>query len=143
MIWNIDAGQLVADIVPVMTIWREASGEGTAGMTAVAWVILNRMKQRRQTAEQVCLAKWQFSSMNGGNDPGMLRWPSANDMSFPQAFDIWQRCLNGTLPDPTRGATLYYATTIPAPTWTKSATFTVQIGRQRFYREGSLPSATS
>jgi len=46
----------VADLVPVMTIWREASGEGTAGMTAVAWVILNRMKQRRQNAEQVCLA---------------------------------------------------------------------------------------
>jgi N-acetylmuramoyl-L-alanine amidase len=135
MIWNIDAGQLISAIVPTMTLWREASGEGEEGMIGVAHVILNRMKKRRQTAEQVCLAKWQFSSMNGGDDPCMLRWPAANDLSFPLAFDVWQRCLSGSVPDPTGGASLYYATTIAPPKWTENAQFTIQIGRQRFYRE--------
>jgi spore germination cell wall hydrolase CwlJ-like protein len=136
MIWNVDAGQLMAGLVPSMTLWREASGEGEAGMIGVAHVILNRMKKRKQTAEQVCLAKWQFSSMNGGSDAGMLHWPAANDSSFPLAYDVWQRCLSGAVPDPTRGATLYYAITIAPPKWTESSTFTIQIGRQRFYREG-------
>jgi len=135
MTWEIDASLLVADIVPVMCLWREASGEGTQGMEAVAWVILNRMRRRGQTASQVCLAKWQFSSMNAPNDPGMLHWPTADDPSFRSAFDAWNACLNGTVPDPTGGATLYYATSIPAPYWVADSTFTVQIGAQRFYRE--------
>lgn len=135
MIWNVDASQLVAKLVPVVCIWREASGEGIPGMEAVAWVILNRCKRHDQTAAQVCLAKWQFSSMSAPGDPGMMRWPEITDNSFKAAYDAWTGALSGTVKDPTGAATLYYATSIPAPGWTERSTFTVQIGSQRFYRE--------
>ncbi len=43
--------------------------------------------------------------------------------------------IRGEVPDPTGGATHYYATTMPRPpAWVKGATFTVQIGAHRFYR---------
>lgn len=133
--WEGDALELVRDIVPVMTIWREASDQGKAGMDGVAWVILNRMRERKQTASQVCLAPLQFSSMDGPHQSASLRWPTAYDWSFRLAFDVWHACMSNRTPDPTEGSDLYYATIIPAPEWTARAEFKVQIGQQRFYRE--------
>lgn len=137
MTWNVDAGLLVEQIVPVLCIYREAAGEGSDGMAAVGWVILNRMKRHRQTAEQVCLQKWQFSSMNAPGDPGMLHYPDtdADREAFRQAYIIWTGALNGTIADPTDGCTLYYANSIPPPNWTTRAQFVRQIGNQLFYRE--------
>lgn len=133
--WSIDAGQLVSDLIPAMAIWREASGESSDGMSAVAWVIMNRSRYRKQSISQVCLAKWQFSSMNAPGDAGMIRWPDADDPSFKSAYLIWAGVLNGTIHDPTRGADLYYAVSIPPPSWVSKASFLVQIGKQKFYRE--------
>ena len=126
--WNVDASVLIEHLVPTMTVWREASDQGAAGMAAVAWVILNRMRERTQTAGQVCLAPYQFSSMDGAG-----RWPA--DPSFRQAFEIWMSCLAGTTPDPTGGADLYYSTIINPPSWTERARFLVQIGKQKFYKD--------
>lgn len=133
--WNVDAGQLVAHIVPSTTVWREASGEGPQGMLAVAMVIHNRVLKRRLTVEQVCLQRWQFSSMNAPNDPGMLRWPQADDQSFRQAYTIWlASAAIKPEDDPTKGADFYFADGIPMPQWAKAYTFTVTIGKQHFYR---------
>jgi N-acetylmuramoyl-L-alanine amidase len=132
--WGIDASLLLQQLVPSICIWREARGEGLDGMAGVAWVILNRMSTRKQTASQVCLAPWQFSSMNAPNDPGMVQWPTPTDPTFQQAYTVWTNCLSGTTPDPTQGATLYYANTIAPPYWVVKSIFTVQIGHQLFYR---------
>ena len=51
--------------VVAITILAEARGEGNAGMYAVAAVIAQRAFERKQTPEQVCLAKYQFSCWNG------------------------------------------------------------------------------
>ncbi len=132
----IDSTQLLANIVPIMCIWREASGEGADGMTAVAWVIQNRANRRKLTPRQVCLQPWQFSSMNApSGDPGMTHWPTPGDDSFEQACGIWSGVQSNSIADPTQGADLYYATTIPAPVWTGKARFLTQIGRQRFYKD--------
>jgi N-acetylmuramoyl-L-alanine amidase len=67
------------DII-AMTILAEARGEGEAGMYAVAAVISQRSLDRKQTARQVCLAKWQFSCWNGkkANDlKHLLKLPQA------------------------------------------------------------------
>ena len=42
------------------TLLGEARGEGKAGMYAVACVIKQRMINRKQTAQKVCLARSQF-----------------------------------------------------------------------------------
>lgn len=135
--WGTDAAALVDVIVPVTCIYREAANQGDAGMTGVAWVIANRMRLRHETAEQVCLDKWQFSSMNAPGDPGDTHYPitDADKDAFACAFRTWTGVINGTTPDPTGGATLYYSITIPAPSWASRASFTVQIGSQRFYRD--------
>ncbi len=135
MSWDVDAGNLADALVPVVTIWREAENQGQAGMTAVGWVIQNRCIKRSQTAQQVCLAKWQFSSMSAPNDPGLLRWPSVGDPFFRQAYAIWQKIQVGNLPDPTGGCTLYYADWISPPNWVAASTFVVKIGNQLFYKE--------
>jgi spore germination cell wall hydrolase CwlJ-like protein len=51
--------------VVAITILAEARGEGEAGMYAVAAVIAQRSFERKQTAAEVCLKKWQFSCWNG------------------------------------------------------------------------------
>ena len=51
--------------VVAITILAEARGEGNKGMYAVAAVIAQRSFERKQTPEEVCLKKWQFSCWNG------------------------------------------------------------------------------
>ena len=51
--------------VVAITILAEARGEGNAGMYAVAAVIAQRAFERKQTPEDVCLARYQFSCWNG------------------------------------------------------------------------------
>lgn len=126
--FNIDSG----GIVPVLTIWREARGEGQMGMLAVACVIRNRVIKRRLTASQVCAQPWQFSSMTAKGDPELLVWPADNDASFLAAYEQWMASLSAA--DPTHGADFYFADGIPMPSWAKAYTFTATIGRQHFYR---------
>ena len=58
----------------IRTIWGEARGEGEPGMTAVAHVLLNRLKDGRwgTALGSVCLAPYQFSCWNIG-DPNRAR----------------------------------------------------------------------
>ena len=48
-----------------ITLLAEARGEGNDGMCSVCAVIQQLAIERKQTARQVCLAKWQFSCWNG------------------------------------------------------------------------------
>ena len=51
-----------------------------------------------------------------------------------EALKIAELAMEDDLPDNTRGADSYFAVSIPAPSWAKENEFTIQIGRQRFYR---------
>ncbi|UQS92544.1 cell wall hydrolase [Pseudomonas chlororaphis subsp. piscium] len=55
---------------------------------------------------------------------------------FAQAQRAADQVIAGTTPDPTGGATHYYATTMPkAPAWAAKAKQTVRIGQHVFFKD--------
>lgn len=120
------------DILAI-TIWREARGEGMAGMTGVYHVIMNRALADREgwpsDPEQVCLQPYQFSCWNS-LDPQRKLYPNRGDVQYQQA----QYIANLDPTDPTGGATAYFDSSITAPSWADPKLFTVAIGRLRFYK---------
>ncbi len=118
-------------------------------MQAVASVILNRVWRGGwwgNTITTVCQKPWQFSCWNSSTDPNSNHQRMLNvtmkDADFVVAWNIAGLALDGILPDPTGGADSYYATSIDPPLWVTGneaegippATFTVEIGGQKYYR---------
>lgn len=122
--------------IATLTIAMEASGEGPNGELAVAFVLLNRIKAGKwgSNLASVSLARKQFSCWNE-DDPNRLR-AARLDNSDPVIISA-QKALNlalsGAIPDPTKGATHYYAASIQPPFWASSGNFLIQIGNHRFY----------
>lgn len=112
-------------VVPLICMWRESRSAPLA-YEAVAWVILNRVADKRwpNTMTGVCLQPWQFSSFNVG-DPNNGKMPNPENVadwkSFQAAcvaldFVLFGRHLDEsgvTIPvvksvDPTKGAYFYH-----------------------------------
>lgn len=94
------------------TMLGEAANQGTDGMAAIAHVILNRAESGRYPSDpkSVALQNKQFSTWNsgqGGNNPKQ-RFPKTSP-AFKQARQIAAQVLSGSIPDPTGGATHYWA----------------------------------
>ncbi|WP_219097748.1 cell wall hydrolase [Pseudomonas sp. UMAB-40] len=134
----------VADIdILARTLWGEARGESQAGMEAVAWTIRNRVfdgKAKSWWGEGyagVCQKPWQFSCWNA-NDPNSPYLRGAKPIpagEYKKALAAATAVVNGSVPDPTGGATHYYATTMPKPpTWVKGATQTLKLGHHVFFK---------
>lgn len=126
------------------TLWGEARGESLEGQIAVAWTIRNRVSDGRNKSwwgegyAGVCQAKYQFSCWNS-NDPNFASLSGAKAIPFrelAQARIAADQVIDGKVPDPTGGATHYYATTMPKPpTWTKGAKQTLKLGRHVFFKD--------
>lgn len=128
----------------VRTIWQEARGEPVDGQRAVAHVIVNRLADGRwgHTLAEVCLSRDQFSAWGRSHDPNFAASCrlADNDRSL-EAFGIMLAAA-ASEPDPTQGATHYYAKTIAPPAWVKGdpsegippAIFCGQFGHHLFYR---------
>jgi len=136
--------------IAARTVWGEARGEGEAGMQAVAAVLINRAfaaksfiaaKEGRKkhplfgegSLASASLAEWQFSCWNE-NDPNrdkLIKLGKA-DPGYEKAKAAVTWALAN--PDPTEGATHYYANSITAPDWSANATFTKKIGHHLFYK---------
>ncbi|WP_277592993.1 cell wall hydrolase [Pseudomonas chlororaphis] len=126
------------------TLWGEARGEGLAGQIAVAWTIRNRVNDGRTKSwwgegyAGVCQAPYQFSCWNK-NDPNYPFLSGAKPIpagQFAQAQRAADQVIAGAVPDPTSGATHYYATTMPkAPAWAAKARKTVRIGQHVFFKD--------
>lgn len=125
------------------TLWQEARGEPVEGQRAVAHVLLNRRNSGRwgSTLAEVCLSRSQFSA-----------WGPANPKSaqMVENFQLSCRLADGceqlndlanlivaaeSKPDPTDGATHYFANSIAAPAWTVGATPCGQFGHQLFFKD--------
>ena len=124
--------------VAIRTVWMEARGEGQDGMRAVAHVLVNRLKDGRwgNTLAQVCQASAQFSCWST-RDPNLHACNlQPEDLPlFVQIGEWLDAALAGEEPDPTYGATHYYATSmINPPYWTATAKLTVVINHHRFYK---------
>jgi spore germination cell wall hydrolase CwlJ-like protein len=126
------------DIVP-LTIWKEAEGEGEAGMTGVAWVISNRVaaKQWPDDPEEVCLQPYQFSCWNT-DDPRRKVYPKEGDPQYDIAQDIWHNLGSGD--DPTHGATFYRNEKVAGP-FSSDYQITARIGNHTFAVSKSVTAA--
>jgi len=120
--------------VASLCAWREARGEGRDGIRGVLHVIANRGKAWNKSWAEIVYQRLQFSSMTAPGDPQLELVPKTTDPIFQECCEIAMVISAGGDFDLTQGATHYYAISIPEPNWAKLMTFTVQIGRQRFYK---------
>jgi N-acetylmuramoyl-L-alanine amidase len=123
--------------IAVRTLFGEARGEPEEGQRAIAHVLLNRLRDGRwgKTLATVCLARLQFSCWNA-SDPNreIIAAISDDDPIVQRLRGVLQSAK--TEPDPTNGATHYFATSmIKPPKWSIGATFCGQSGRHRFYKD--------
>jgi N-acetylmuramoyl-L-alanine amidase len=130
------------------TLWGEARGEGVAGQIAVAWSIRNRVEMDLHSDGKpdwwgegyagVCQKAYQFSCWNK-SDPNYACLSGAKLIALrelAQARIAADQVIDGKVPDPTGGATHYYATTMPkAPNWVKGATQTLKLGHHVFFKD--------
>lgn len=124
------------------TIWGEARGEGTSGMSAVACVVLNRVKIAQEKGGfwwgddiiRVCQKPQQFSCWNRA-DPNFRKLQAVDerDLYFATGVRIARRAIAGVLHDITKGATHYHADTI-VPYWAKGERPVAVIGHHIFYK---------
>jgi len=129
--------------VMVRTIYGEARAEPYVGKIAVAWVIRNRAeadlgKDARpdwwgEGVANVCLAPQQFSCWNA-NDLMRPKLLKANSVHLRDCIQAAWAVLTDEVPDPTHGATHYYADYIAEPKWAKGKAPTTQIGPHKFYK---------
>jgi spore germination cell wall hydrolase CwlJ-like protein len=126
------------------TLWGEARGESLVGQQACAWTIRNRVDDGRAKSwwgegyAGVCQQAYQFSCWNK-NDPNFAYLSGAKPIppgEYKRALSVALAVMAGVVPDPTGGATHYYATSMPkAPAWVKGATLTLTLGGHRFYKD--------
>jgi spore germination cell wall hydrolase CwlJ-like protein len=126
------------------TLWGEARGESLVGQIAVAWTIRNRVNDGKEKSwwgegyAGVCQKPYQFSCWNR-NDPNYTYLSGARQIpsrEFAQAQIAADQVIAGKVPDPTGGATHYYATTMPtAPAWATKAKQTLKLGRHIFLKD--------
>jgi spore germination cell wall hydrolase CwlJ-like protein len=127
-----------------LTLWGEARGESLVGQIAVAWTIRNRVcdgKVKSWWGEGyagVCQKPYQFSCWNK-SDPNFAYLSGAKQIpfrEFAQTRIAADQVIDGKVPDPTGGATHYYATTMPAaPAWAVKAKQTLKLGRHVFFKD--------
>lgn len=124
-----------------MTLWGEARGEGEEGMRAVACVIGTRARLKWRKKEgfvEVCRDRWQFSCWNE-NDPNLYRLEQARrtpDAAFRKATEIAQLLVNGNLPDFTKSATHYFASSLKQfPKWAIGKEPCLKLGKHLFFND--------
>jgi spore germination cell wall hydrolase CwlJ-like protein len=126
------------------TLWGEARGESLVGQIAVAWTIRNRVNDGKTKSwwgegyAGVCQKPYQFSCWNK-NDPNFAYLSGAKSIpfrEFAQAQIAADQIIAGKVPDPTRGATHYYSTSMKAaPAWAHGAKQTLKLGQHIFFKD--------
>ena len=130
------------------TLWGEARGESLAGQIAVAWSIRNRVEMDLHHDGKpdwwgegyagVCHKPYQFSCWNK-NDPNYPFLIGVKQIPFrelAQARIAADQVIDGKVPDPTGGATHYYATSMKMPpAWAAKATQTLKLGGHVFFKD--------
>jgi len=138
---SIQQGDFYDLFLLALCIWRESRGEILQAKQAVAWTIKNRASNPSwwggPSLVSVILKPWQFSSFNA-KDPNSVKFPQPTDTSWQASLEIAQQVVNGTVPDPTSGATSYFDKSLDAnpPSWATvgSMILTANIGNLHFYK---------
>lgn len=138
--------RLNEDQILAYALLGEAAGEDPTGQAAVVHVINNRAKQSGNSAAYEALKPKQFSSL--ANLSSLRAKYPQSSAQFQQALQTVQGVKAGTIPDPTNGATFFYANkgknAIGEPSWfSKVAVSETQIGNHRFAsQQTSVASVT-
>lgn len=95
----------------IRTILGEAANQGALGQTAVAHVILNRVKDPRwsDTPEGVVMQPKAFSAWNNDSSGNALVNTPASSARYIEVGEIVDAVFSGETTDPTFGATHYYS----------------------------------
>lgn len=126
------------------TLWGEARGESLAGKIAAAWTIRNRVfdgKAKSWWGEGyagVCQKPYQFSCWNK-TDPNYQFLIGLKQIPFrelAQCRVVADQVIDGKVPDPTGGATHYYAVSMKKPPdWAEKAKQTLKLGGHIFFKD--------
>ena len=130
-----------------LCVWKEARGDGSLGMRAVAHVIKNRVGfvGFARTLHDVIYGKNQFTSMSVPSDPEFNLIPPPGDGQFAYAMLMCQNVLAEDDPDLTSNAHYYenaktatsgwFARVIAGPDGLGMPGHHLleQIGKQKFY----------
>jgi len=118
-------------------VMGEAEGEPILGKIAVAWVVKNRIKDKRwpDMWQEVMLQPKQFSCFNST----LLR---ADILKHDWRNPVWKECKYAAfgvythyIRDVTNGANHYHATWLkPPPRWAEGHDPVITIGGHRFYK---------
>jgi N-acetylmuramoyl-L-alanine amidase len=134
------AGEYTAGDIQAMALnmYHEARGEGPLGMLAVGWVVLNRMADKNYPStvtavvHQGCQFSWVCDRRSDGpRDAGAWR----------AALELAAELLVHPIPDPTRGALWYHASSVRDPGFGHRVTRVAQIGGHVFYARANTPSS--
>lgn len=110
-------------------VYHEARGEPIAGQIAVAYVVKNRMKDKKypnDACATVYQAK-QFTDIKSTN-------PDVDSQAWDLAVKNAQKAYFGIVPDPTKGAKYYYAPKkVKTPKWAKYKQYAINIGNHKFF----------
>jgi len=116
-----------------LNMYWEARGEGTDGMIAVGWTVLNRMRSRRFPSTP-CDVVYQGGQRRGCE----FSWWCDGRSDRPRDARSWrlaqhlaEQVLMAPPRDPTGGALYYHATSV-RPGWPHA--LTTRIGQHLFYR---------
>lgn len=140
---NIDA--IDDQFMLALVLWREARGElartGPLAYIAVGCVLRNRSQRDKTSIYEEATNRLQFSSVTAPGDPELILWAKKKDPvdygAWVLAHQVASGIIAGAYSDPTRGATLYYASSIPFPAdWNPAKVKqTVRVGNQLFFAE--------
>jgi spore germination cell wall hydrolase CwlJ-like protein len=134
----------------IRTIIGEAGDQGPQGQAAVAHVIMNRVAAGKygQTPSDVVLAPHQFEPWSTRS--GELRAINPNSAAYQNVGDIVDMSASGDVPDPTGGATHFFAPKAQAalgrnvPAWATPQSQTAVIGGHTFFApNGRVGAPTS
>lgn len=123
------------------TAYGEDRGDGLQGMIAVCWVACNRAAVAEHTGRQqfgdgtiagACLAPDQFDCwMQGNPNLAKIKAVTLDDPSYQIAMLAALMVVTGEAPDPTHGATGYWADSIATPPWALGKPY-ISIGHQKY-----------
>lgn len=125
------------------TLWQEARGEPVDGQRAVAHSFINRRRTGRwgDSLASVCLARSQYSAwgpVTPSNKQMLANFRASCALVDDDPALVHLAALitaAETEPDPTGGATHYFATSIPEPPWARAPAIPCgQFGHHLFFR---------
>jgi hypothetical protein len=128
------------------TIYGEARGESFEGKVAVAWVVVNRLNADSARLDRlygndigdICTKPLQFSCWHW-KDPNYKLLQAAKldtDPAFRACLGAACSVLAEAVPDPTSGATHYYAASLKTPpAWAKGKEPCATIGKHLFFND--------